>query len=85
MVKDTKKLDSMFFSKKNLKKNRKENRGEIFCTFADMASLYLNSTFLNSDQNPTKLCARPLSTKIFIKSTKICHKNQGKVLASGPL
>ena len=54
MVKNTKKLDSRFFSKKNWK----ENRGEIFCTFADMASLTLNSTILNSDQNPTSLCAR---------------------------
>ena len=70
MVKDTKKLGSMFFSKKNFKKNRKENRGEIFCTFADMASLYLNSTFLNSDQNPTKLCARLFINKNIYKIYK---------------
>ena len=59
MVKNTKKLYIRFLSK-SFKKTAKKTRHEIFCTFADMTSLTLNSTFLNSDQNPTKHCARLL-------------------------
>ena len=49
-----------FFSIK-LTKNPKKNKGEMFCTFADMTSLMLNSKFvtlhfLKSDQTAIKIC-----------------------------
>ena len=65
--------------------NAKEYRGQIFCTFAGMTSLTLNSKLCNllkSDQNTTKLHNRPFLHKINkIMSKK--EKNRGEALALG--
>ena len=61
--------------------------GEIFCKFASMTSLTLNSklcsfkTWWNLIKTPQNFVRRSLS----IKSTKTCHKNKGQVLVSGLL
>ena len=75
----------IFFYKAN--KKCKKTRGEMFCTFAGMTSLMLNSklyifiTYWNLIKVRQNFVKDPFS----IKLTKICHKNRGEVLVSSSL
>ena len=86
MVRNTINLPMMLFIHKT-NKICKENKGEMFRTFAGITSLTLNSKLCNfiTLLNLTKMLQNFVQDSFFIKLTKICHKDRGKVLASGPL
>ena len=86
MVRNTLKLTKMlFFHKTNTQ--CKENKSEMFRTFAGMTSLTLNSKLCDFIilLNLTNTLQNFVQDSFSIKLTKICHKDRGEDFVIGPL
>ena len=86
MIRNTLKLPKILFLHKTNKRCN-ENKSGMFHAFVVMTSLALNSKLCNTLTllSLTKALQNFVQDSFFLKLTKICHKDRGKVLASGPL
>ena len=79
-------LKTPFFTEHLRQLLPQKTRGEMFCTFAGMMSLMLNSKLCNfiTSSNLTKTLQNLVQGSFSINFLKIRHKDRGEVLASGP-